>query len=182
MHFICLEAFSGLWKAIPVFDLNFSLQQPKPITSFSVITTRRHDQTPRFLSPPSVSFQLGAASLYPQDCTSSGQVPRLNQHIEICPSAQQQPGAVGSPSSQQKCCQHASEGLCLDYLSFGFRAFNFSFSNEVEISLPCTKDMVQPGRSPTPACPTGRAAEVQRICASTVPRLPSPPGKTSQFH
>lgn len=50
--FICLEKFSDLWKEIPVFDLNFSLQQPKPITSFSVITTHQHYQTLYFLSPP----------------------------------------------------------------------------------------------------------------------------------
>ena len=67
---------------------------------FSVITTHQHHQTPCFVSLPFMYFQLCIVSLYPQDCNSFGQVHRLNQHIEICSSTKQQPGAFGSHSSQ----------------------------------------------------------------------------------
>lgn len=131
MHFICLERFSDLWKEIPVFDLNFSQQ----ITSFSLIITWQNYQTPCFASPPFMYFQLGAVSSYPQDCNSFARVHRLNQHMEICSSTKQQPGAVESCSSQQMCCQHTRKGYAQITsevtLSFGFRAFYFTFSNEV---------------------------------------------------
>lgn len=127
-----------------------------------------------------------------QDCNSFAQVHRLNQHMEICSSTKQQPGAVESCSSQQMCCQHTRKGYAQITsevtLSFGFRAFYFTFSNEVGAAREASLCLVNKhrtfravsnaGLTNTRCCWSTNAPQL----TSSVPHLPSPPGKTSQFH